>query len=89
MVTAEDYVARTEGTCGKEQDVIVTFKFNKKDEAVKKILAKATIKKSIAGIVFEMAFKEFSFRLYGSGKAIFRNLKNKEELNRLLSELLA
>ncbi len=89
MVSAEDYVARTEGTCGKEQDVIVMFKFDKKDEAVKKILAKATLRKSIAGIVFELTFRKFSFRLYGSGKAIFRDLKDKEELNALLSELLS
>ncbi|MGA2767892.1 MAG: hypothetical protein ABSF24_06205 [Candidatus Bathyarchaeia archaeon] len=89
MVTTEDYVARTEGTCGKEQDVIVTFKFDKKDEAVKKILAKAALKKSIAGIVFELTFRKFSFRLYGSGKAIFRDLKDKDELNALLSELLS
>lgn len=89
MVTIEDYVARIEGTCGKEQDVIVIFKYEKKDEAVKKILAKATIKKSIAGIVFELAFSKFSFRLYGSGKAIFRDLKDKRELNGLLSELLS
>jgi len=89
MVTVEDYVARTEGTCGKEQDVIVTFKFDKKDEATKKILARATLKKSIAGIVFELTFGKFSFRLYGSGKVIFRDLKNKEELHGLLSELLS
>jgi len=89
MVSLEDYVARTEGTCGKEQDVIVTFKFDKKDEAIKKILSKATLKKSMAGIVFELAFGKFSFRLYGSGKAIFRSLKDKEELNTLLSELLS
>jgi len=89
MVTTEDYVARTEGTCGKEQDVIVIFKYDKKDEAVKRILAKADLKKSIAGIVFELTFRKFSFRLYGSGKAIFRDLKDKEELNTLLSELLS
>lgn len=89
MVTTEDYVARTEGTCGKEQDVIVIFKYDKKDEAVKRILQKATTKKSIAGIVFEMTFKGFSFRLYGSGKAIFRDIKDKNELNGLLSQLLS
>jgi hypothetical protein len=89
MAAIEDYVARTEGTCGKEQDIIVMFKFDKKDEAVKKILAKATLKKSIAGIVFELMFGKFSFRLYGSGKAIFRDLKDKQELNALLSELLS
>jgi 5S rRNA maturation endonuclease (ribonuclease M5) len=89
MVAVEDYVARTEGTCGKEKDVIVTFKYDKKGEAIKKILAKATMKQSIAGIVFELTFKNFSFRLYGSGKAIFRSLKDKEELNALLLELLS
>jgi len=89
MVNVDDYVARIEGTCGKDQDVIVTFKYEKKDEAMKKILGKATVKKSIAGIVFELVFRAFSFRLYGSGKAIFRDLKDKDELNALLSELLS
>jgi ribonuclease HIII len=88
MASLDDYVARVEGTCGKEKDVIVMFKYEKKDEAVQKILKKATVKKSIAGIVFELAFKNYSFRLYGSGKAIVRGLENKEELNALLSALL-
>lgn len=88
MASLDDYVARVEGTCGKEKDVIVMFKYGKKDEAVQKILRKATVKKSIAGIVFELAFKNYSFRLYGSGKAIVRGLENKEELNALLSALL-
>jgi hypothetical protein len=89
MVNVDDYVVRIEGTCGKDKDVIVTFKYEKKDEAMKKILGKATVKKSIAGIVFELVFRAFSFRLYGSGKAIFRDLKDKDELNALLSELLS
>ena len=88
MASLEDYVARVEGTCGKEKDVIVMFKYEKKDEAVQKILRRATVKKSIAGIVFELAFRNYSFRLYGSGKAIVRGLENKEELNALLSALL-
>ncbi|MCJ7766820.1 hypothetical protein MUP79_00310 [Candidatus Bathyarchaeota archaeon] len=88
MVTIDDYVARTEGTCGKEKDVIVIFKYDKKDEVAKRILAKATLKKSIGGVIFELAFRNCSFRFYGSGKAIFRDLKDKEELNSLLTELL-
>jgi hypothetical protein len=89
MVNVDDYVARIEGTCGKDKDVIVTFKYEKKDEAMKKILGKAMVKKSIAGIVFELVFRAFSFRLYGSGKAIFRDLKDRDELNVLLSDLLS
>jgi hypothetical protein len=88
MVTIDDYVARTEGTCGKEKDVIVIFKYDKKDEVTKKILAKATLKKSIGGVIFELTFRDYSFRFYGSGKAIFRDIKDKAELNFILTELL-
>jgi ribonuclease HIII len=88
MSIVEDYVARTEGTCGKEKDVIVIFKYEKRDDAANRILKKAKVEKSLAGIVFELKFKNVSFRLYRSGKAIFRSLKNKDELNVVLSELL-
>ena len=89
MVNVDDYVTRVEGTCGKDKDVIVTFKYEKKDEAIKKILDKATVKKSIAGMVFELALRDLSFRLYGSGKAIFRDLQDRDQLNTLLAELLS
>jgi len=88
MSTVEDYVSRIEGTCGEEKDVIVVFKYDKKDEAIAKILKKAKLKKTIAGIIFELSFQEISFRLYTSGKAIFRSIKNREELNQILKAIL-
>jgi len=88
MATVEDYVARIEGACGAEKDVIVVFKYEKKDEALAKIFKRAQLVKSLAGIIFELTFKNYTFRVYSSGKAIFRSIKNKEELNSILSELL-
>jgi TATA-box binding protein (TBP) (component of TFIID and TFIIIB) len=88
MPSIDDYVARVEGTCGAEKDVIVVFKYDKKDEAIANILKKAQIKNKIAGIIFELTFQETSFRLYTSGKAIFRSIKNREDLNKTLSALL-
>ena len=88
MPTIDDYVSRIEGTCGAESDVIVVFKYEKKDEAIANILKKATLKNTIAGIIFELTYKNQSFRLYTSGKAIFRGVKNKQELTNLLVELL-
>jgi ribonuclease HIII len=88
MATVEDYVSRIEGTCGEEKDVIVVFKYDKKDEAIANILKKATLKNTIAGIIFELTFQDTSFRLYSSGKAIFRSIKNREELNQILEALL-
>ena len=72
MATIDDYVSRIEGTCGAESDVIVVLKYEKKDEAIANILKKATLKNTIAGIIFELTFQDMSFRLYSSGKAIFR-----------------
>jgi len=88
MSTVEDYVARIEGTCGTEKDVIVIFKYEKKEEAIDRILKKAQLKNSLAGIIFELAFRDISFRVYSSGKAIFRGIKSKEALREILAALL-
>lgn len=88
MVTIEDYVARIEETCGEERDFIVILKYDKKEEAINKILKKAKVERSISAIIFELSFKGVSFRLYGTGKAIFRNLKDKSVLQNILTDLL-
>jgi hypothetical protein len=87
MPTVEDYVARIEETCGEEKGVIVTLKYDKKDEAIAKICNKAQLKNSLSGIIFEFAFQGISFRVFSSGKAIFRGI-NKEALHDILAALL-
>jgi hypothetical protein len=88
MSTVTDYVSRIEGTCGAESDVIVNFKYEKKDEVLANILKRATVKNTIAGIIYELTFEGISFRLYTSGKAIFRGFKTKTELMDYLIKLL-
>jgi TATA-box binding protein (TBP) (component of TFIID and TFIIIB) len=88
MATVEDYVARIEETCGEEKSAIVTFKYDKKDEAIARISKKAKLKSSIAGVILEFAFQDISFRVFSSGKAIFKGIKNKEALHEILSALL-
>lgn len=88
MSTVDDYVARIEGTCGAEKDIVVIFKYEKKEEAVARILKKAELKNNLSGIIYELTFQGTSFRVYSSGKAIFRSIKNKEDLRKLLEALL-
>ena len=88
MPTVEDYVARIEETCGAEKSVVVTFKYNKKDEANARISQKAMLKSSISGVISEFTFQDISFRVYSSGKAIFKGVKNREALQAILSGLL-
>jgi TATA-box binding protein (TBP) (component of TFIID and TFIIIB) len=88
MATVEDYVARIEETCGEDKGSVVTLKYDKKSEAIDKILKKAKLKKSLSGIIFELEFQGISFRMFSSGKAIFKGVKNKEALHDLLAALL-
>lgn len=88
MPTVDDYIARIEETCGEEKAFIVILKYDKKEQAAAKILKKAKMEKSISNIIFELSFKGVSFRFYGTGKAVFRNLKDRNELHTILSELL-
>ena len=87
MPAIEDYVARIEETCGEDKGAIVTFKYDKKDEAIAKIRNKAQLKNSISGIILEFAFQGISFRVFTSGKVIFRGI-NKEALRDILTALL-
>jgi ribonuclease HIII len=86
--TVDDYIARIEGTCGAESDIIVVLKFDKKDQALEKIFKKAVLKSKIAGMIYDLRFEEYSFRAYASGKIIFRGIQNKQTLNKILAELL-
>lgn len=88
MPAVEDYVARIEETCGEEKSAIVTFKYDKKDEAIARISKKAKLKSSISGVILEFTFQDVSFRVFSSGKAIFKGIKNKEALDAILSALL-
>ncbi|MCL2135568.1 MAG: hypothetical protein FWH37_08535 [Candidatus Bathyarchaeota archaeon] len=88
MTPIDDYITRIEGTCGAENDIIVVIKFDKTNQALEKILKKATLKNSIAGMIYDLTFQEYSFRFYASGKIIFKGIKNKQDLNTLLTALL-
>jgi hypothetical protein len=83
-----DYISIIVNSCGAESDIIVVLKFDKKDQALEKILKKATLKNKIANTVYEMEHKEYSFLVYIHGKIIFRKIQNKQVINNVLEDLL-
>lgn len=86
--TTDAYIARIEEACGEEKDYIIHFKYDKKEEAIAKILKKATLQKTTAKIIFDLTYGEINIRLYATGKAVFKKVKNKDQLNQILTELL-
>ncbi|MBS7636312.1 hypothetical protein KEJ37_03040 [Candidatus Bathyarchaeota archaeon] len=88
-IVINDYIARIEEACGEERDYIIHFKYDKKEEVITKILKKATLQKTTAKIIFDLKYKETYIRLYATGKAVFKKIKDKEQLNQILTELLS
>jgi hypothetical protein len=88
MSSLDNFISRIEKTCGEEKSIIVTFKYSKKAEIIQKILERAKLTKSLAGIIYEVIYKGKTFRLYSSGKAIFRGMKEKQVLLEVLTELI-
>ncbi|MEM2947088.1 MAG: hypothetical protein QXN96_02480 [Candidatus Bathyarchaeia archaeon] len=88
-IVLDDYIARIEEACGEEKDYIVHFKYDKKEEAITKILKKATMQKTTAKIIFDLTYGETVIRLYATGKAVFKKVKDKNQLNQILTELLS
>ncbi|MEM2280586.1 MAG: hypothetical protein QXZ68_01150 [Candidatus Bathyarchaeia archaeon] len=84
----EEYIARIEEACGEEKDIIVHFKYEKRDKAIAKMLEKAKLERTVAGIIFDLVYKDFSIRLYNTGKAIFKKVKDKSQMQEVLAELL-
>ena len=83
-----EYVTNLEATCGEERDFVVMLKYEKKDEAMKKIMERGKVLKSLSGIAFDISFKDISMRLYKTGKILIKKVKNKREAKKILSDLL-
>jgi hypothetical protein len=88
MPTVKDYVAKVEGICGGETDVIVILIPEKKDVAIANMTKHCVVKKSVSGFLSELEFEGLTFRVFRTGRVVFRGIKNKKELNRLLMALL-
>ncbi|MBO3800696.1 MAG: hypothetical protein FGF52_06585 [Candidatus Brockarchaeota archaeon] len=86
----EDYVSRIEEACGaaKTKDYVVILKHEKKEEALKKTLDKSRIITEVRGIAVKASFKDREFTVFMNGRLMFKSLKDREELNTILRELL-
>ena len=83
------YVYRIEKLCGAEKEYMITFRYDKRGEAIKKILNKAVLKGVKSMFINKVEYKGKEITLFTSGKAIIKNVSNDEELKNLLEDLLS
>jgi hypothetical protein len=89
MSGLKEYVSSIEETCGEERHFVATLRHGKRDEAMKRILERGQVSRSISGLVLDVSFQGIPLRVYRTGKVLMRGLKSKEEAERVLEALLA
>ena len=88
MPALEDYIARIDEACGEEKDFIVVLKYEKRDEALRRLIERGRLAKSYSGILFDIVYKDITIRAYKTGKMILKKMKGREEVENTLKELL-
>lgn len=84
-----EYVSRIEETCGEERDFVVILKYAKREEAMKRILGKCKIERTLSGVLQKGRYKDKEISVFITGKLIIKGLREKKEAEELVEELLA
>ena len=84
-----EYVSRIEEACGEGRDFVVILKYAKREEAIKRILEKCKIERSLSGVMTKGKYKDKGISVFVTGKLIIKGLKGREEAEEILEELLA
>jgi len=83
------YVSRIEEACGEGRDFIVILKYAQRDEAIKKILEKCIAQQTVLGVLIKGKYKGKEISVFRSGKLILKGIKDRNEAESILQELLA
>ncbi|UCG44533.1 MAG: hypothetical protein JSV58_03775 [Candidatus Bathyarchaeota archaeon] len=83
-----EYVSRIEEACGEGRDFIVILKHAKREEAIKKILAKCEIDRSFSRIMMKGKYKDKAISIFVTGKLILKGMNGRRAAEETLEELL-
>ena len=84
----DEYVSSIEETCGEERDVVVVLKYDKREEAIRKVLQKIEIEKTFSHVMTKGRYKNREISVYATGKLLVKKVKDKDEAEKILEELL-
>lgn len=84
----EEYVSRIEEACGEERDFIVILKYAKREEAMRKILEKCTVERTLSRVLTKGRYKGKEVSIFRTGKLILKGFKERKEAEEILEEML-
>ncbi|MGD6934175.1 MAG: hypothetical protein ACQCN5_08220 [Candidatus Bathyarchaeia archaeon] len=86
MPNVDDFVLKVESICGGGVNSVAVLKPEKINQAIAGILSRGIVKKRTSDYMWEIWFLTVTFRVFESGRLVFRGI-GKEELKRFLVAL--
>ena len=83
-----EYVSRMDEACGEGREFIVTLKYSKRAEVMKRVLQKCVIKQNFSGILIKGKFKEKEVSIFKTGKFVIREFQGRTEAESFLEDLI-
>jgi hypothetical protein len=83
-----EYVSRMDEACGEGREFIVTLKYKKRSEVMKRILQKCLTKQNLSGILVKGIFKEKEVSIFKTGKLVIREFQGRTEAETFLEDLI-
>ena len=83
-----EYVSRMDEACGEGREFIITLKYSKRAEVMKRILQKCVTKQNLAGILIKGKFKEKEVSIFKTGKLVIREFHGRTEAVTFLEDLI-
>jgi len=83
----EEYVSKLDEACGAGTEFVVTLKYGKRDEALRKVLEKCNIGQGLSGILTKGKYKDKEISIFRTGKMVIRKFEGRKEAENFLEEL--
>jgi ribonuclease HIII len=83
-----EYVSRMDEACGEGKEFIVTLKYSKRSEVLKRILQKCVTKQNLSGILIKGKFKDKEVSIFKTGKLVIREFQGRKEAETFLEDLI-
>jgi hypothetical protein len=84
----KEYVNRIDEACGEGRDFIVILKYAKREEALRKILEKIDIERTLSRVMTKGRYENRDISVFVTGKLIMKGLQGRKEAEEILGKLL-
>lgn len=85
----DEYVVKLDEACGEGREFIVTLRYKKREETLKKVMQKCQLGQSFAGILTKGKYRDKEVSIFRTGKLVIREFKGREDAEKFLEELFA